>query len=883
MNIYDKVLRYGLYGYLEGTDRQDDGDVWFVDGNSGNAANSAGTGQGASWDLPFSTVNYAISRCSNNAGDVIFIKADHTETIADTNDDNVSGTTTDEFCVDKAGVTIIGLGSGTRRPTFTLATATDACIDVRAANCVIYNLIFYNTVDGNATMLSAQAGADGLILENCMFYESANDAEPIRQVNIVANCDDVTIRGCRFYNVAGGDQILSAIDLVGATTRTKIIDCVFRGDWNEHVIDGDAAAGFDVEIMDNFILNSDAGVGSVIDLNDSTTGVVSGNTVHGAAGTSGSAIIAKACLVSNNYVTVNEGQNAKLWPGNIGGTGVGNHWYVDSGVGTALGTGLSWADATATIEQAIQLCTASNGDVIHVAAGHNEKLTGLTVYICDIDVNGIHILGEGSGASRPLIECNTVTNGVVELSSNDVTIENIRFASDDADDMEYLIRVDGTNCTIKNCSFEEGVEEALTCITVGVATDALANGLTVDGCDFITISADDQNSAISIIKDMKDVTIKNCFFRGDWDEGCVDIVANGDACTNLLIENNVMINLQTGDHCIQISGVTCTGLIANNTFICDTRDQAAQPSLCQMVNNKWSKLGTGMVGMDNVDPVNAGIHIFVDSGATGAGTTAGHGYSWDEPLSTLDSAMALCTASSGDIIHLAPGHAEDVATAGAITCDIAGVHILGHGTGADRPTFTFITNNGADIEIDAANVTFENIIFVGNKDGLTGPLDVDAAGVSFIRCDFIDTAGNTNVIDWIVGDANADNLLVEECVNIGTNTAGDASWIQVDGCDRLTVKNCRSHGDFSVANIGVVNTAITHCLITGNHLTNLNGVDVNIEVFAASTGQISKNYCEVPSDAQVTWINTAGACTLYENYGANQDGETGMICGTASQ
>uniref|UniRef100_A0A6M3L4P5 Uncharacterized protein n=1 Tax=viral metagenome TaxID=1070528 RepID=A0A6M3L4P5_9ZZZZ len=883
MNVYDEITALGMWGLANEAAVPCGGDVFYVDGNSGNAANTAISGQGDSWDMPFSTVNYAISRCSNNAGNIIFVAADHTETIADTNDSSVSGTTTDEFCVDKSGVTIIGLGSGTRRPTFTLNGATDACIDVRSANCRMYNLIFYNTQDGNVAMLSAQSGADGLVLENCMFYESANDAEPIRMVNIAANCDDVTIRGCRFYNVAGGDQILSAIDLVGATTRTKIVDNVFRGDWNEHVIDGDAAAGYDIEIMDNFILNSDATVGSVIALNDSTTGVVSGNAVHGCAGTAGGPIIAAGCLISNNYVTINEGQNAELWPGGIGGTKVGNHWYVDSGTGKAAGTGLSWADAVSTVDVAIGLATADNGDVIHVAAGHTEDITGATTFILDVDKAGLTIIGEGTGRSRPTFTMKSDTaNANVDVSADDVRLSNLIFNISTTDSNKYWIIIDGVDCEIDHCEFAGNAsQQCLTAITIAGASDNLADNCYIHDNVFRMEDAG-PNSAIDIIKDEDGIRIENNYIRGNFSNACIEVDAGGDACTDLVIRNNVLINEQTGDHCIEISGVTVTGLIEGNTFISDTRDQVAQPSLCQMVNNKWSKLGTGMKGIDNVDPVNAGIHIFVDSGATGAADTAGHGYSWDEPLATLDDAIALCTANAGDIIHLAPGHAENVATAGAITCDIAGITIKGHGQGTDRPTFTFITNNTADIEIDAANVTFENIIFIGDKDGLAAPLDVDAAHCTFRNCVFRDL-GTDNCTDWIVCDANADYLTVEDCVNEGTDTAANASWIQLDGSEYATIRRNFSHGDFSVANIGVVNTAVTHLLITDNHLINLNAVDVNIEGFAGSTGIIARNCCEIPTDAQTTWINTPGACTLFENYGANQDGETGKLCGTASE
>ncbi len=87
MRNYDDVLGIGLYGWLEGIDRQGNGNTYFVDGNSGNAANISSGEQGGSWDLPFETVNYAISQCTNGGGDVILVAAGHTETIADTNDD----------------------------------------------------------------------------------------------------------------------------------------------------------------------------------------------------------------------------------------------------------------------------------------------------------------------------------------------------------------------------------------------------------------------------------------------------------------------------------------------------------------------------------------------------------------------------------------------------------------------------------------------------------------------------------------------------------------------------------------------------------------------------------------------------------------------------
>src|SRR5688572_22741309 len=62
---------------------------------------------------PFSTLQKALDSCTASRGDIIFIKPGHAET--------VSSATALAF--NKAGVAIVGLGSGTARPTFTLDTA----------------------------------------------------------------------------------------------------------------------------------------------------------------------------------------------------------------------------------------------------------------------------------------------------------------------------------------------------------------------------------------------------------------------------------------------------------------------------------------------------------------------------------------------------------------------------------------------------------------------------------------------------------------------------------------------------------------------------------------------------------------------------------------
>ena len=86
---------------------------------------------------------------------------------------------------------------------------------------------------------------------------------------------------------------------------------------------------------------------------------------------------------------------------------------------------------------------------------------------------------------------------------------------------------------------------------------------------------------------------------------------------------------------------------------------------------------------------NSGVNP--DGGANGSDSGKG---TYLRPFSTVDYAIGRCTANRGDIIMVMPGHAEDVGSASAITSDIAGVAIVGLGTGAKRPTFTFTATDG---------------------------------------------------------------------------------------------------------------------------------------------------------------------------------------------
>ena len=310
--VYNRVGQFGWSALLEATTGASPGSTYFVNSASGNAANTVDSGQGDSWDAPFSTVNYAVSRCVSGAGDTIFIAAGHTETITGTG--TASGTTTSQLVIDKAAVSIIGLGTGTRRPTFTFGTATTAVIDVltAASNVTIKNILCIGNLEDLGSFIEAAAGSDGLLIEDCEFRDGGTAIlEVLDMIQLAANCDDVTIRGCRFLSTAAGSSSLTAVDCVGAIARLTFEDNIAIGDWNTSVLENSVGVGANVVIRNNHLNNLDAVAGLCINLNAGSTGVIIGNYLHG--GLNGTSPLATtAALAGDNYYSNAEAASAGI-------------------------------------------------------------------------------------------------------------------------------------------------------------------------------------------------------------------------------------------------------------------------------------------------------------------------------------------------------------------------------------------------------------------------------------------------------------------------------------------------------------------------------------------------------------------------------------------
>ncbi len=297
--------------------------------------------------------------------------------------------------------------------------------------------------------------------------------------------------------------------------------------------------------------------------------------------------------------------------------------------------------------------------------------------------------------------------------------------------------------------------------------------------------------------------------------------------------------------------------------------------------NGISSFGVPVLGSGEI--VTTGNVYFVDSGLSGA-SDSNKGTDPKKALATIDGAINKCTANNGDIILVMPNHSESITAAAGIDADVAGITIIGLGRGEQRPTVTFTTSTGSDVDIDAADVTIKNILFKAGVDAMTGPIDVNSTDFTLENCEMRDTT-SYQTVDWIVATSQSDRMKIIGNKHTGVS-AGPSSWVKITGgAEDVIIKGNYSDALFSTANVSNTSTAAVRAVIEDNTLINRGTTSTYcIDLVSTATGSISKNFVRATSSAGATKgtiIDTADM-QLFENYAVTADGETGALVGTVS-
>ena len=230
-----------------------------------------------------------------------------------------------------------------------------------------------------------------------------------------------------------------------------------------------------------------------------------------------------------------------------------------------------------------------------------------------------------------------------------------------------------------------------------------------------------------------------------------------------------------------------------------------------------------------------------------AGSNGNSGKDPRFPFATIGQARLAATANNGDIVAIMPGHTETVVAAAGIALSKAGVSYIGLGVGTQRPTITYTTAVSASVDVTAANVLVQNVVFTCAIDNQTAMINVNAADATFLNVEMNTNSGTIGAAKGILTAATATRLVVDSsrflgpAVNAGTTTTAQISHeVGVD----YVIRDSYFAGKMTQA---ITNAAtVLGGQIHNNQFVVYTGTKA-VNMAAASTPFITNNRINVPS------------------------------------
>jgi hypothetical protein len=266
---------------------------------------------------------------------------------------------------------------------------------------------------------------------------------------------------------------------------------------------------------------------------------------------------------------------------------------------------------------------------------------------------------------------------------------------------------------------------------------------------------------------------------------------------------------------------------------------------------------------------------------------------YNSPFSTLAGALTAIAADSGasrgDILIVKPGHAETVSSATALTLNVAGLAIIGLGSGSLRPKFTLDTANTATINVTAANVSIQNVQFFANFLSIAACFTLTTAKwFTLQNCGFYDTSGVLDFLNVVksTGAANTvDGLTITGCVWNSLGTTSVNSFVltanDIDACTLSGNQITQVTTVDAAILITVTAGVLTNFLADSNigyrkNTTTANGSLINVGG-TTSTGFVTNNRVQTLTTTADKLFTTTVALAAFENRVTGVVGATGFV------
>lgn len=235
------------------------GKVFYVSSTTGSNGNA-----GTDPMLPVATLAQAQTLARANKGDIVVALPGHAETL------------TAALTLSKAGVSYIGLGSGSLAPTLTGNGAIDA-VSITGANIVFSGFRFPAPETDDQTA-DINVAAANVTISNTYHIGSQTAKNKTDIITVATGADDLIVDNVQAYNTVV--DCVSFLSLEAAVARPVIRNCNVQGQFSTGVLMDEATATLAL-IENNLFKNTKAATAVVTFTTGNTTGVMRFNHLSG--------------------------------------------------------------------------------------------------------------------------------------------------------------------------------------------------------------------------------------------------------------------------------------------------------------------------------------------------------------------------------------------------------------------------------------------------------------------------------------------------------------------------------------------------------------------------------------------------------------------------
>ena len=247
-----------------------------------------------------------------------------------------------------------------------------------------------------------------------------------------------------------------------------------------------------------------------------------------------------------------------------------------------------------TLAEAVTLTLDGQHDVILVMPGHTEDIGAGDIATTNA---GYSIIGIGKGADRPTFTM-TAVGSTFHVNSANIHMENLVFVVG-ALATTAVITIEATDFTMKDCDLAEGVDQAVSYISVAGAAN-VCDRMHFDGVRILSPTVGStQGFLLNTVED--DLILENCYVWGNFTAAAVQSTA---ALFRVCVRNNIVVNLTAGVHAIEFSGAS-TGMIVENQLYSSTMANCLDPGSC------WC---SGNVGTDDINQSGVPVPLIAAGG-----------------------------------------------------------------------------------------------------------------------------------------------------------------------------------------------------------------------------------------------------------------------------